>query len=170
MRWKYKDFWWLLYQPLSFCLHFETLLFKNLFLFLQRNFWRCSQLPFIWLWYEFDMGKLFNTLQQYHLHWEVSTNVKSAGTLATVTSPGFTFQVICDFYRTITDHVQYSFLGQSAVSHCQEILQDLSQSRSDWDIGFWGENCQWTNMLLDDHLQTLVCFMQVFLKLLSLSL
>lgn len=53
------------------------------------------------------MRRLFDTLQQYHLHWEVSINIKSAGTLATVTSPGFTFQVICDFYRTITAHAQY---------------------------------------------------------------
>lgn len=84
LRWKYKDFWWLSYQPLPFCLHFETLLFENLFLLLQRNFWRWSQLPFLWLRCEFDMRRLFNSLQQYRLHWEVSISVKSAGTLATV--------------------------------------------------------------------------------------
>lgn len=90
------------------------ILFKDEFLFLQSNFWRCSQLPLTWLWYERDMRRLFSTLQEHHLHWDVFTDVQSAGTLATVKSPGFTFQVTCYFYRTIAAHRPYSFLSQAA--------------------------------------------------------
>lgn len=111
-----RDFWWLSSQPPHFCIHFETLLFKNEFLFLQTNFWGHSQLLIMWFQYEFDMRRLFTTLQEHHFLWEIFTDVKSAGALATVKSPGFTFQDICYFYRTVTAHKLCSFLGQAACS------------------------------------------------------
>lgn len=62
----------------------------------------------------FDIRRLFSTLREHHLHWEASTDVKSTGTLAMVRSPGFTFQVICYFYGTVTAHMHHLLLGQTA--------------------------------------------------------
>lgn len=170
LSWNQRDFWWLSSQPPHFCIHFETLLFKNEFLLLQSNFWRNSQLLMTWFWYEFDRRRLFTTLQEHHFLWEIFTDVKSAGALSTVKSPGFTFQDICYFYRNVTAHKLCSFLGQEACSFTlpvdfagfvsEQIRPEYKNLRGKLPVNKWVSQW-WSSNTGELHL----CLSQIFVPL-----